>query len=152
MHIIHQELRALDTFSVAENLFLDRLPNRWGVVDRRALHANARAALDLVGLSELDPATPLGQLGIGRRQLVEIAGALARPCRLLILDEPTAALTAPEIDTLFAHLDRLREEGVDLRCGERRRGLIQDQHRQGGRARRRSPRAAGDRLRAGRGA
>jgi len=126
VHIVHQELRALDTLSVAENLFLDQLPNRWGVVDRRALHANARAALALVGLTELDPATPLGQLGIGRRQLVEIAGALARPCRLLILDEPTAALTSPEIDTLFAHLDRLRADGVGLvyishRMGEIRR-------------------------------
>jgi len=126
VHIIHQELRALDTLSVAENLFLDQLPSRWGVIDRRALHTNARAALELVGLSDLGPAIPLGQLGIGRRQLGEIAGALARPCRLLILDEPTATLTAPEIDTLFAHLDRLRREGVGLvyishRMGEIRR-------------------------------
>ena len=126
VHIVHQELRALDTLSVAENLFLDRLPHRWGIVDRRTLHASARAALDLVGLSDLDPDTPLGRLGIGKRQLVEIAGALVRPCRLLILDEPTAALTGPEIDTLFAHLDRLRHEGVGLvyishRMGEIRR-------------------------------
>ena len=126
VHVVHQELRALDTLSVAENIFLDRLPHRWGLVNRRALHADARAALELVGLTDLDPATALGQLGVGRRQLVEIAGALARPCRLLILDEPTASLSSPEIDTLFAHLDRLRAEGVGLvyishRMGEIRR-------------------------------
>ena len=61
VHITHQELRALDTLSVAESLFLDGLPNRWGVIDRRALHSKARAALELVGLTDLDPATPLGR-------------------------------------------------------------------------------------------
>ena len=125
VQLVHQELRALDTLTVAEHLFLDRLPNRWGFVNRRVLRANARAALELVGLTGLDPDTPLGRLGVGRRQLVEIAGALARPCRVLILDEPTAALTAPEIDALFAQLDRLRREGVGLVYISHRMGEIQ---------------------------
>jgi ribose transport system ATP-binding protein len=65
-------------------------------------------------LNDLDPATPADRLGIGHQQLVEIAGGLARRCRLLILDEPTAALTDPEIERLFANIRRLQADGVGI--------------------------------------
>jgi ribose transport system ATP-binding protein len=114
VRLVMQELNLVNTLSVAENLFLDRLPRRFGVVNRRRLAEEARQALALVGLDGLDPATPVGALGVGRRQLVEIAASLARRCDLLILDEPTAALTARETDLLFAQVARLKAEGVGV--------------------------------------
>ncbi|MBW3628423.1 MAG: sugar ABC transporter ATP-binding protein [Gemmatimonadetes bacterium] len=114
VHLIPQELNLIATLSVAENLFLPRLPSRFGMLDRPRLEAAARAALATVGLDGLDPWTVVGGLGVGHQQLVEIAKALAHPCRMLILDEPTAALTSPEIETLFGEIDRLRRAGVAL--------------------------------------
>ena len=114
IQIVQQELNLIPTLSVAENLFLNRLPRRFGVVDRRTLLAQARAALASVNLQEVEPTTPVDRLGIGQRQLVEIAAALSRPCNVLILDEPTAALTDPQIDRLFAHIRRLKAEGVGI--------------------------------------
>lgn len=114
IHIVHQELNLIGTLSVAENLFLSRLPRRFGVVDRSRLRRDAREALARMDLGELDSDAPVAQLGVGVRQQIEIAAALSRQCRLLILDEPTAALTDPQIDRLFAHLRRLRAEGVSV--------------------------------------
>jgi ribose transport system ATP-binding protein len=110
--IVLQELNVIGTLSIAENIFFNRLPRRAGFVRRMDLHAAARTALARVGLAHLDPALPAGALGVGERQLVEIAGALSRHCGLLILDEPTAALTDPEIERLFENIRRLRSEGV----------------------------------------
>ncbi len=112
--MVLQELNVIGTLSVAENIFLNRLPCRAGFVQRSRLHESARAALARVGLGDLDPATPAGALGVGHQQLVELAGALSRNCRVLILDEPTAALTDPEIERLFGHLRKLRQEGVGI--------------------------------------
>jgi ribose transport system ATP-binding protein len=112
--MVLQELNVIGTLSVAENLFLNRLPRRAGLVRFKQLQANARAALARVGLADLDPATPAGRLGVGHQQLVEIAGALSQNCRLLILDEPTAALTDPEIERLFDNIRRLKAEGVGI--------------------------------------
>ena len=114
VHIVQQELNILPTLTVAENLFLNRLPRHLGLVDYAQLSRDAARALDAVGLAHLEPRTPAGDLGAGHRQLVEIAAALARPCRLLVLDEPTAALTDSEIEVLFAQVARLRREGVAI--------------------------------------
>lgn len=100
--------------SVAENIFLNRLPRRGGFLRFANLHAEVRQALTRVGLGALDPATPAGFLGVGQQQLVEIAGALSQNCRLLILDEPTAALTDPEIEQLFGNIRQLQNEGVGI--------------------------------------
>jgi ribose transport system ATP-binding protein len=113
--MVLQELSVLPTLTVAENLFLGALPTRWlGRVDRPRLHAAARVALDRVGLGWLDPVMPAGVLGVGHQQLLEIAAGLAQECRLLILDEPTAALTGSEVATLFTLLRELRAQGVTI--------------------------------------
>lgn len=114
VRMVMQELNLIGTLTIAENLFLDRLPHRWGWVDHTRLREQARAALARVGLEGLDPFLPVATLGVGRQQMVEIAAGLARRCDLLILDEPTAALTAPEVDRLFERLAELRRDGTSI--------------------------------------
>ena len=114
VEIVLQELTLFETLDVAENLFLDRLPRgRLGRVDRRLLERRASEALAGLGL-ELDPGTAVSALGVAERQLVEIAGALSRDCRLLILDEPTATLSSDAVSALFTRMDALRELGVAM--------------------------------------
>ena len=124
--VIHQELALVRTLSVAENLFLGaerlRAP---GVVDWPRTHREAADATARVGL-RVSPATRVAELGVGGQQMVEIARALARDARLLVLDEPSAALTESETETLLAILGDLRARGVTCiyishRLGEVRR-------------------------------
>jgi ribose transport system ATP-binding protein len=111
---IYQHFSQAAHLSVAENLFLGNLPlNRAGLVDWKRLTADARQALALVG-SPVDPQTPVNQLGIGDRQMVEIASALARQARILIMDEPTAALTGREVEHLFDLIRNLKAQGVGI--------------------------------------
>jgi putative multiple sugar transport system ATP-binding protein len=109
--VIHQELQLVPDLSVAENLFLGRLPTRRGIVNRRALVGQAREMLGRYGF-DIDPAVPIRRLSVGRRQLVEIARALDRRARILVLDEPSSALTEVETDRLLAILRDLRTAGV----------------------------------------
>jgi ribose transport system ATP-binding protein len=112
--IVHQELSAIATLTVAETLFLDRLPARVGIIDRKRLREEAREVLHRVGLGETHPDRLVGSLGLGHLQLVEIATALARRCDVLLLDEPTAALNPRETETLFAQMAELRAAGTAL--------------------------------------
>jgi len=112
--MVLQELSVLPTLSVAENLFLGDLPSRGGWLDRSRLRQEARTALARVGLDKIDPEVSAGTLGVGHQQLVEIAAGLAKQCRVLILDEPTAALSGAETKILFDLLRGLRAEGTSI--------------------------------------
>jgi ribose transport system ATP-binding protein len=114
VRMVMQELSLVNTLTIAENLFLRKLPSRFGFLDKRALHAATRARMQLVGLDGLDPATLVSTLGIGQRQMIEIAANLSDDCKLLILDEPTAMLTDREVDLLFAQIARLKARGVAI--------------------------------------
>ena len=99
--------------SVAENIFLGREPRRFGVINWSELYSRAQTLLGELHLA-IDPRAPVRNLGIGQQQLVEIAKALSHEARILVLDEPTAALTEAEVATLFGILNKLRERGVAM--------------------------------------
>lgn len=109
--MIHQEGSLLPELSVAENVFLGRYPLRGGLVDYSRMHADAARYLERVGAS-LDPATRVRNLSVAARQQVEIAKALSQEARVLILDEPTAALGENESERLFEVIDELKTQNV----------------------------------------
>jgi ribose transport system ATP-binding protein len=111
--IIFQEFQDAPTLTVAENISLGRLPNRFGVVDWAAVNKRARHILQELDV-DIDPGRRVSTLRVGERQIIEIARALSRKARLLILDEPTAALSHHEAETLFTFVRRLRDQGVAI--------------------------------------
>ncbi len=112
--IVHQEPFVCPHLSVAENVLLGAEPTRLGVVDRARLRAEASRALALVA-PEISPDAALGSLGPAEVQSVTLARALAQSgCRLLILDEPTASLAAPEVERLFQVVRRLASTGIAI--------------------------------------
>lgn len=115
VRVVHQEFNLLRHLSVAENLLFERLPRKLGIlVDKAEMRRRARELLNLVGLSQLDPSTPISSLGIAQQQLVEIARALSDDARVLILDEPTATLTPRETHRLFEIVHRLKDQGTSV--------------------------------------
>jgi len=114
VRLVMQELNVIGSLSIAENILLDQMPHRFGWIDYRRLNAEARGLMMKVGLGHLDPNRRVHTLGIGQKQLIEIAAGLSRSCQLLILDEPTAALTDQECGLLFTQIARLKTEGVGI--------------------------------------
>ena len=113
VRMIFQELSDAPALTVAENISLGRWPGRRGIVRWREVRERAVRALDELGV-DIDPAAPVATLRIGERQAVEIARAISDKARCLILDEPTAALSAQEVERLFLAVRRLRERGTAI--------------------------------------
>ena len=111
--LIHQELNLADNLDVGSNIFLGREPIRWGLIDRRAIHREASRYLQMVGL-DVAPETLVGDLSIGRQQMIEIAKALSVNAQILIMDEPTSSLSSTETKALFDVVRELRARGVSI--------------------------------------
>lgn len=112
---IYQELLLFPELSVAENVFMGHAPRlSWGGIDWTAMRERTAEILASLDIHDLDPDAPVGALSVGNRQRVEIAKALSMNARVLIMDEPTAALTEADVERLFGIVRRLRERGVGI--------------------------------------
>jgi len=113
--VIFQDFTLVPYLDIAQNIFLGReFPGRLpGLIDRRRIHAEATRVLDMIGF-DIDPGVPVHSLGVAQQQMVEIAKALSQDARILVMDEPTAALSDRETELLFAMIARLKAKGVAI--------------------------------------
>ena len=111
--VIHQELNMMNHLTVAQNMFIGREFMSKGLINDRAMEEEAQRQFDKMGV-KIDPAMKLGDLTVGKQQMVEITKAISRDCKLLVLDEPTAALTQPEVEELFKIMNELRDKGIGM--------------------------------------
>ena len=105
VQIVQQELSLIPSLTVAENIMLGRMPQRFGIVNRTRLHRRAQQALDRLNIQDICPQTITAELGVGHKQMIEIASAIDRECRVLILDEPTNHLDMESIEALNLALE-----------------------------------------------
>ena len=110
---IYQEFNLLPFMSIAENLYLGREPTRYGIIDWAALYENARALLADLGLS-VDPRREVRHLSVAHQQMVEIGRAVAQKAKLIVMDEPTAALSGREVEILHTVMQGLKTRGVSF--------------------------------------
>ncbi|MFC7404320.1 sugar ABC transporter ATP-binding protein [Georgenia alba] len=111
--IIHQEMNLMPDLTVAQNIFIGREPRKGPFLDERRLNRQTSELLEELGI-RLDPRALVGDLTVATQQMVEIAKALSFDARVLIMDEPTSALTDTEVETLFGLIDALRERGTGI--------------------------------------
>ncbi|MGC1064888.1 sugar ABC transporter ATP-binding protein [Pantoea agglomerans] len=111
--IIFQELNLFPNMNVMDNIFIANEYFQRGVINEKYQYALAKSLLERLQL-DVDPYAPLGELGIGHQQLVEIARALSKDTRVLIMDEPTSALSQSEVKVLFNVIDQLKRRGVTI--------------------------------------
>lgn len=112
--IIHQELNMMNHLTVAQNIYIGREPMKNGIyIDDKQMEKDAKELFDRIGVN-IDPSAVLGTLTVGKQQMVEIAKAISRNSKILILDEPTAALTQVEVEELFKIMNDLRDKGIGM--------------------------------------
>ena len=112
--IIHQELNMMNHLTVAQNMFIGREPMKGGFfIDDKKMEEDAAELFKRIGI-KISPSVKLGTLTVGKQQMVEIAKAVSHNCKLLILDEPTAALTQPEVEELFEIMHDLKSKGIGM--------------------------------------
>ncbi len=111
---IHQELNVLFDLTVEENMFMGKeITNKFGVCDKKSMRDAAKKVLDRLGVN-INPSTRMDRLSVGQQQMIEIAKALMIDAKVIIMDEPTAALTESETKVLFQIIRNLREKGVSI--------------------------------------
>lgn len=112
--IVHQEMNLMPHLTVAQNIYIGREPRRFGFVDERALNRKARELLDRLGIKEISATNLVENLTVAKQQMVEIAKALSYDAKVVIMDEPTSALTSNETDTLFRLIAELKATGIGI--------------------------------------
>lgn len=112
--MIHQELSYVPNMTVSENLFLGNEPkNKWGVIDRKKLREDTQSYLSLIGV-KIDPGTLMKDLSVSERQMVEIAKAISYKSDVIIMDEPTSAISDREVERLFKIIEGLKKRDVAI--------------------------------------